>query len=63
VLQRLGRMYAVRGPHSKAVGQCSKTGGFALVAPDDVVCHRRGCRTGNFGETVYDSKRDLVDAS
>jgi hypothetical protein len=42
-------MYAVRGPYSKAVGQCSKTGGFALVAPDDVVCHRRGCRTGNFG--------------
>jgi hypothetical protein len=25
----LGRMYAVRGPYSKAVGQCPKTGGFA----------------------------------
>jgi hypothetical protein len=42
-------------PYSKAVGQFPKTGGFALVAPDDVVCHRRGCRTGNFGAVLLPS--------
>jgi hypothetical protein len=36
----LGRMYAVRGPYSKTVGQCPKNRRLCLIAPDDVLARR-----------------------
>jgi hypothetical protein len=39
VLQRLGRMHAVRGPYSKAASQCRETGG--LASSPETMCFAR----------------------